>query len=76
MWRLLQILVLEEIKDMNISEKYMIAVGLSSVDEQNVEKIREFIETMGEEILSTFDNMWTNGNEKRLEKIAELRMAV
>ena len=61
---------------MNISEKYMIAVGLSSVDEQNVEKIREFIETMGEEILSTFDNMWTNGNEKRLEKIAELRMAV
>ena len=66
----------KEIEDMNVSEKYITAVGLSCVNEKNLEKVRNFVGTMGEEILSTFDSMWANGNEKRLQKIAELKMAV
>ena len=65
----------EELQHMNVSEKYVTAVGLSSVNEENIEKIRKFVSIMGEEILSTFDNLWIHGNEKRLEKIAELKIA-
>ena len=64
-----------EIKEMNVSEKYMTAVGLSAVNEENLEEVRNFVAKMGEEILATFDNMWIHGNEKRLEKIAELKIA-
>ena len=64
----------EDLQEMNVSEKYVTAVGLSSVDEDNIEKIRNFVAIMGEEILSTFDNLWIHGNEKRLEKIAELKI--
>ena len=65
----------QEISEMNISEKYMVAVGLSAVSEKNVEQVRNFVAKMGEEILATFDNLWVHGNEKRLEKIAELKIA-
>lgn len=61
--------------DMNPAEKYATAVGLSAVDEQNFETIRTFISKLGPEIRATFDTLWTHGDEKRLEKIAELKMA-
>lgn len=64
----------QDLLEMNVSEKYATAVGLSAVGEDNVEKVRDFVAIMGEEILSTFDNLWARGSEKRLEKIAELKM--
>lgn len=60
--------------DMNPAEKYATAVGLSAVDEQNLETVRNFVSNLGPEIRATFDTLWTRGDEKRLEKIAELKI--
>lgn len=60
--------------EMNISEKFATAAGLSSVDEENIETIRNFVMKLGKEMTSTFDSLWAHGDELRLQKIAELRM--
>ena len=49
-------------------------LDLEEVDEANVKKVREFVEKLGPEFLSTFDSMWTIGSDERLEIIASLRM--
>ena len=59
--------------EMNIAEKSATAVGLSVVDEENLEVVREFVNKLGAEVLAIFDNLWIKGDEKRLERIAELR---
>ena len=61
--------------DMNTAAKFATAVGLSSVDENNLLVVRNFVMKMGAEITATFDTLWTHGDEKRLEKIAELKIA-
>lgn len=61
--------------EMNTAEKFATAVGLSSVDDKNLEKVRNFVMKLGPEICATFDNLWIRGSEERLEKIAELRAA-
>ena len=58
---------------MNTAERYATAVGMSAVDENNVEIVRKFVSKMGAEICATFDNLWIYRNEERLEKIAELK---
>lgn len=58
---------------MNIAEKFATAVGLSSVDNDGLETVRNFVMRLGPEICATFDNLWVHGNDERLEKIAELR---
>ena len=60
--------------EMNISEKFATAVGLSIVDEANLVTIRNFLKLLGKEIVATFDSLWIHGDEKRLEKIAELKL--
>ena len=60
--------------EMNISEKFATAVGLSIVDENNLRTIRDFVRLLGAEILATFDTLWIHGDEKRLEKIAEFKL--
>ena len=59
---------------MNVGEKYMTAVGLSLVDEDNVQVVRKFVNKLGPETLATFDTLWTLGDPKRLEKLAELNI--
>lgn len=59
--------------EMNIAEKFATAVGLSSVDKDGLETVRNFVMKLGPEICATFDNLWVHGDDKRLEKIAELR---
>ena len=59
---------------MNVAEKFATAVGLSAVDEKNLETVRAFVMKLGAEIGATFDNLWVHGDDKRLEKIAELRL--
>ena len=61
--------------DMNLSEKYATALGLSSVSDEHVEVVRDFVEKLGPEITATFDNIWIHGDERRLERIAELRIS-
>lgn len=65
----------EEDLEMNVSQKFATAVGLSSVDEENFEVVREFMEQIGAEARAAFESMWAHGDEKRLERIAELQVA-
>ena len=60
--------------NMDISSKYACIANLTMVDEENVQKVREFVSKLGPEFLSTFDSMWTIGSEERLEIIASLRI--
>ena len=64
----------EEDLNMNISQKFATVVGLSSVDEEHFEVVREFMEQIGAEARATFESMWAHGDEKRLERIAELQV--
>ena len=59
--------------NMNLSEKYATAVALSYVDDNNFETVRNFMENLGPEFVSVFDNYWSRGSEERLLKIAEVR---
>ncbi len=54
--------------NMNLSEKAVTAVALSQVDEEHIETVREFVAKLGEETLSLFDNLWTQGDNHRLKK--------
>ena len=60
---------------MNISEKFATAVGLSSVDDEYFEVVRDFMKQVGAEPKAAFESMWTHGDEKRLERLAEVKMA-
>ena len=60
--------------EMDISEKFLTAVGLSSVDEEHFEIVREFMKKIGAEPRAAFESMWTHGDEKRLEYLQELQL--
>ena len=64
----------DSVFNMNLSEKYATTVGLATVTEENLETVRDFVTKLGPEICSTFDVVWSRGNEQRLEKIAELKL--
>ncbi len=61
--------------EMNSSQRYATALSLSSVSEEHFEIVREFMKLLGDEAKSTFESMWTHGDEKRLEKLMEIRMS-
>ena len=63
---------IDSINEMNISEKYNLAVGLSVVDKENLEIVRDFVYNVGKEIGATFDTLWAHGNEDRLEYLLEI----
>lgn len=60
---------------MNASEIYATALALSQVDEENYEKVREFVLKLGGEPCAIFDSLWTHGDEARMEIVAEARLA-
>ena len=64
-----------EIEELNIAEKYATTLALSQVDEANLEKVRNFVIKLGAEFITLFDNMWTHGDESRLERLAEAKLA-
>ena len=59
---------------MNTSEIYATAMGLSQVDEANFAKVRDFVLKLGGEPCAIFDSLWTHGDEKRMEIVAEARI--
>ena len=61
--------------EMDVSEKFATAVGLSSVDDEHFEVVRNFMKQVGAEPRAAFESMWTHGDERRLEKLAEVQMA-
>lgn len=62
----------DDIKEMSIAEKYNLAVGLSVVDKENLEIVRDFVYNVGKEIGATFDTLWAHGSEERLEYLLEI----
>lgn len=62
----------EDLK-MNISQKFATAVGLSSVDDEHFEIARDFMDQLGAEPRAVFESMWAHGDEKSLEKLAEVQ---
>ncbi len=66
----------EDIKKLNISSIYLTTSGLTIVDEEHFEIVREFIETnFGKEFTSLFDTLWSRNDIKRLELIGEIRQS-
>ena len=63
-----------EIELLNTAERYSTTMGLSRVDEANLEKVRSFVTKLGAEFTAIFDTLWTNGDEERLERIAEIKL--
>ena len=47
---------------------------LSQVDEENIEKVRNFVTYFGNEFVAIFDALWAHGKEDRLERLAEIRL--
>ena len=61
--------------EMDVSQKFATAVGLSSVDDEHFEVVRDFMKQLGAEPRAVFESMWTHGDERRLERLAEVQMA-
>ena len=64
----------EEDLEMNIGEKLATVYGLLKVDNENMPKVREFVQKLGAEICTKFEVQWANGNEERLEQLQELKL--
>ncbi len=64
-----------DIQDLNTAERYATVMGLSQVDNDNLEKVRNFVIKLGAEFCSLFDSLWARSDESRLERIAEVRLS-
>ena len=61
------------LNELNLAEKYNLAVGLSRVTSENLEVVRDFVYDLGKEIGATFDTLWTYGNDERLEELLKIK---
>ena len=61
----------KDIKSLNTAQRYATTMGLSQVDEDNLEIVRNFTSKLGSEFKAIFDALWTHGDESRIEIIAE-----
>ena len=64
-----------DIQALNTAERYATTMGLSQVDDDNLEKVRSFVAGLGAEFGAIFDVLWTHGDESKLERIAEAKLA-
>ena len=64
-----------DIDFLNTAARYATILGLSQVDEENLEKVRNFAINLGKEFGAIFDSLWVHGDESRLEKLAEIILA-
>ena len=64
-----------DIQALNTAEKYATTIGLSQVDDTNLEKVRGFVAGLGAEFGAIFDALWTHGDESKLERLAEAKLA-
>ena len=64
-----------DIQALNTAERYATTMGLSQVDDDNLEKVRNFVTGLGAEFGAIFDALWTHGDENKLERIAEAKLA-
>ncbi len=64
-----------DIQSLNTASRYATTMGLSQVNEENMEKVRNFVINLGAEFVAIFDSLWIHDDESRLELIAEARLA-
>ncbi len=64
-----------DIQALNTAERYATTMGLSQVDDTNLEKVRGFVVGLGAEFGAIFDALWTHGDESKLERLAEAKLA-
>ena len=64
----------KDIESLNTAQRYATTMGLSQVDEANLEIVRNFVANLGSEFKAIFDALWTHGDESRIEIIAELNI--
>lgn len=64
-----------DIQALNTAERYATTMGLSQVDDNNLEKVRGFVAGLGAELGAIFDALWTHGDESKLERLAEAKLA-
>ena len=64
-----------DIQALNTAERYATAMGLTQVDDDNLEKVRGFVTGLGAEFGAVFDALWTHGDESKLERLAEAKLA-
>lgn len=48
---------------------------LTQVDDDNLEKVRGFVSRLGAEFGAIFDALWIHGDESKLERLAEAKLA-
>ena len=65
----------KDIKSLNTAQRYATTMGLSQVDEANLEIVRNFVANLGSEFKAIFDALWTHGDESKLERLAEAKLA-
>ena len=64
-----------DIQVLNTAERYATAMGLTQVDDDNLEKVRRFVTGLGAEFGAIFDALWTHGDESKLERLVEAKLA-
>ncbi len=64
-----------DIQALNTAERYATTMGLSQVDDNNLEKVKGFVTGLGAEFGAIFDALWTHGDESKLERLAEVKLA-
>ena len=65
----------KDIQALNTAERYATAMGLTQVMDDNLEKVRGFVTRLGAEFGAIFDALWTHGDESKLERLAEAKLA-
>ena len=51
------------------SLRWQITIFLSAVDDDNVDKVRDFVSKLGKEFLAVFDYEWSKDNDERIMKL-------
>ena len=65
----------KDIESLNTAQRYATTMGLSQVDEANLEIVRNFTSKLGSEFKAIFDALWIHGDESKLERLAEAKFA-
>ncbi len=65
----------KDVESLNTAQRYATTMGLSQVDEANLEIVRNFTLKLGSEYKAIFDALWIHGDESKLERLAEAKLA-
>ena len=64
---------LDVIKTLNTAARYATVSGLTQVNEENLETVRNFVSNLGAEFVAIFDQLWIRGDEARQQIIESIK---